>query len=657
MQRAYSLLTVKSVDHEQRIVIGIATTPAPDTVDDIIEPLGVAFTNPLPLLLHHDAKSPVGRVWFDEPTPAGITFRAHLPEIAETGSLKERVDMAWQSVKHGLIPGVSIGFSADHAHVERRKTGGLHIKKSRVHELSLVTVPAHQDARITGIRELKALDDAATGETIDSPTHATPSGATDIPRVVKTTLATKGARPMTIQEQITSFEATRQAKNARMVELMTAAGTKGETLGETESQEYDGLQSDVKSLDAHLTRLAALEKANIAAAVPVKGTTPETASASRGASVIAIKKELPKGTGFVRYAMALAATRGARFEAAEYAKRWEGSTPEVAMVLKQVDIGTMQKAAMTAGTTTDSDWAAPLVVYQNMASEFVELLRPATIIGRLSLRRVPFNVTMPTQTQGSTVGWVGQGKPKPVGELKFGQLSLGMAKAAGIIVISEELARSSDPAAEGLIRGDMIAAMAEFLDEQFIDPSVAEVSNVSPAAITNGVTPVEATGTNAAALRTDFKTLVATFLAANQSLSGAAWIMTETQALALSLMQNALGQPEFPAMSITGGTLFGLPVVASENVPAEGGSPSGNRIILVKQSDILLADDGQTIVDVSREASLQMNSTPDDPATASTVYVSLWQNNLVGLRAERFINWKRRRTESVGMIEGAVYTG
>ena len=162
------------------------------------------------------------------------------------------------------------------------------------------------------------------------------------------------------------------------------------------------------------------------------------------------------------------------------------------------------------------------------------------------------------------------------------------------------------------------------MDTQFIDPSVAAVANVSPAAITNGVTPVEATGTTAAALRTDFKTLVTSFNAANLSLSGAVWIMTETQALAIAMMQNALGQPEHPGMTMTGGTLFGIPVIASENVPAEGGSPSGNRIILVKASEILYADDGGVTVDVSREASVQMNSTPDDPATASTVMVSLW---------------------------------
>lgn len=365
--------------------------------------------------------------------------------------------------------------------------------------------------------------------------------------------------------------------------------------------------------------------------------------------MITLKKDLPKGIGFTRYVMAMAAARGSRSEAAMFAKRWEHETPEVAMVLK---------AASEAGTTTDATWAAPLVVYQNLASEFIDLLRPQTIIGRIpGFRRVPFNVSMPRQTSGSTVGWVGQGSPKPVGELAFDTVSLGMAKAAGIIVIAEELARSSDPSAETIISADLRAAIAQFLDTQFIDPSVAAVTNVSPAAVTNGATVIDSTGVTAAALRADFASALAVWSAADMSIAGGVVVMTESQAIHLSMIVNAFGQPEFPGIEATGGTLFGLPVITSENIPAEGGSPAGERIILLKPSEILLADNGGIMIDVSREASVQMNTVPDDPASASTVFTSFWQNNLVGIRAERFINWLKRRTAAAVIIEGAVYTG
>ena len=58
------------------------------------------------------------------------------------------------------------------------------------------------------------------------------------------------------------------------------------------------------------------------------------------------------------------------------------------------------KAAVAVGTTTDATWAGPLVVTQPL-NEFLELLRPRTLLGRIpGLRQVPFNVSVPTQTTG-----------------------------------------------------------------------------------------------------------------------------------------------------------------------------------------------------------------------------------------------------------------
>ena len=38
--KAFGLMTVKSVNEDQRIIKGIATTPTPDRVDDIVDPMG-----------------------------------------------------------------------------------------------------------------------------------------------------------------------------------------------------------------------------------------------------------------------------------------------------------------------------------------------------------------------------------------------------------------------------------------------------------------------------------------------------------------------------------------------------------------------------------------------------------------------------------------
>ena len=84
---------------------------------DIIEPLGIEFKNPLPLLWGHKSDKPVGLATFDTPTEEGITFEATIATINEPGILKDRTDEAWQSLNAGLVRGASIGFRS----IERAK--------------------------------------------------------------------------------------------------------------------------------------------------------------------------------------------------------------------------------------------------------------------------------------------------------------------------------------------------------------------------------------------------------------------------------------------------------------------------------------------------------------------------------------------------------
>ncbi|PWE57654.1 phage major capsid protein [Metarhizobium album] len=655
MNRAYSILTVKAVEEEQRIIRGTATTPNADRVGDIVEPLGVQFNNPMPLLHQHNHHEPVGTVTFDRPTKAGITFEARLPVINEPGSLKDRVDTAWGEVKLGLVRAVSIGFRpVEYSFLD---DGGIRFSKSEVYELSLVTVPANADATIDLVKSIDAPLLAASGKqqtASDRPVRPGVSGSTakSVNPAPK-----KGTKMKTIAEQITAFEATRVAKSARMDEIMDVAADKGETLDAAQKEEYDTLAGEVKEIDEHLGRLRDRERSLAQKATPVGGVR-DLASGSevRGGITIQVKgTNLPKGTAFTRYAMALALGKGNLMQSVEIAKNWHDSTPEVETVLK---------AAVSAGSTTDADWAKPLVEYQNMASEFAELLRPQTIIGRIpGLRRVPFNIKIPRQTGGSSASWVGQGAPKPVSELSFDQITLGTTKLAGIVVLTEELVRASNPAAEGIVRQDLSDTIIQTMDKDFVDPAKAAVTDVSPASITNGVTPVVASGTDADAVRLDVNKLFMKFLTANLSIAGAVWVMSETQALGLAMMLNPLGQPEFPGIQISGssgGTFFGLPVVLSENVTANPGSGSpvtgaGARIILAKASEVLLADDGQVMLDASNQASLQMDSAPTNPPVANTVMISLWQMNMVGIRAERYINWAKRRAGAVQYIDSAKY--
>lgn len=181
--RAYSILQIKAVDEEARVIRGVATTPSVDRVGDIIDPLGVKFTNPLAFLWQHRHDQPIGTVKFDKPTKDGITFEASIAKSDEPGTLKDRLDEAWQSIKAGLVRAVSIGFRPiEYSFMDN---GGIRFSETEVYELSAVTIPANADALITTI---KSLDAAARKEAgipepeIPQPEAPAASGTT---RVVK----------------------------------------------------------------------------------------------------------------------------------------------------------------------------------------------------------------------------------------------------------------------------------------------------------------------------------------------------------------------------------------------------------------------------------------------------------------------------------------
>jgi HK97 family phage major capsid protein/HK97 family phage prohead protease len=641
MDRAYSVLTVKKVDPEQRIITGTATTPAPDRMGDIVEPLGVEFKNPMPLLHQHNTEEPVGTVRFDKPTAGGITFTAKMPQIDAPGPLRDRVETAWEEVKAGLVRAVSIGFRP--LEYSRMEDGGIRYIRSEVLELSLVTIPAQQAATIDAIKSLDLAQLAASGRSTAGDRPTPPASRTSS-IVVKVREDRKMKRTFT--EQIAAFEATRAAKSAEMDAIMDAVAEKGETLDTEQKEKYDTLEAEVKEIDEHLIRLRAAEERNKQQARVVEGASPRAAAESRQHQVIAVRPALEKGIGFVRLLGARYLARQSGVSPADIALS-KGWGDDLAAILRNPMLADpVTRAAVNPGTTTDPAWAGPLVYLQNLTAEFVELLYAATVVARIpGLTRVPFNIRVPRETTGAAAAWVGEGKPKPVSAMAFDSVSLTFNKVAGIVPITVELMRFSAPSAELVIRNSLVKAIGALVDTTFLDPTKAAVAGVSPASVTNGVTAIPSTGTTPEALRNDLATLIATYAAANMNIDGLVLIMRNALAVAISMARNALGQREFPEMTKDGGMLEGIPVLCSQSVPS-------GLIVAVNAPDILLADDGDVAIDVSTEASLQMDSAPDSPPVATTVMVSLWQANMVGIKAERFITWLKARSGSVQYISG-----
>lgn len=630
---------VRSVDGDERIIEGIATTPEIALDGMILEPRGIEFKLPVPFLLGHDISKPLGSVVSATVSDAGIAVRM---QVIPAG-IDEEVDRTFQKIKHGGIRGLSIRWKTVKESFDRT-VNALRITKSKWIELSATAVGVDQGARITHVRSADPALLALLGTQENRQSRRTVAHLPGVPGITT-------GKSMTNQEHITALENRRAANLTRLEAIRDKSAKESRSMDETESTEFDDLQADVETIDKDLVRYRKLEQQSLATATRVAaaaGTDATTGAAARGARTFSNRVQVSapnveKGTGFTRYAIALYFAQGDRERAAQIVESnrvWMDQTPDVVTALR---------AAVPVGDTTTAGWAKELAPLNNLASEFVELLRPQTLIGRIpGFASAPFNSLIPRQTAGTEGDWTGEGARKPVGRLTVDSIEFKFTKIAKIVVITEELARFSNPSAEARVRQDLIKGIQTRMDRTFVDPAITAIAGIRPASIFNGADTAAAAGTGTIAnVITDIKAAMATFIALELPVDQIVILTTPTLAVAASLMRTTLDAPAFPGMTPSGGNLLGFPVYVSSLVPA-------GHVEFFIPSEVLLADDGQANVDVSNQATIIMD---DGGSPSATNSVSLWQENKIAVRAERFVNWLKRRSDSTYYITSANWGG
>ena len=645
MIRAYSTFEVKEINEDERVIEGIATTPSTDRVGDIVEPKGAQYKLPLPLLWQHNSAEPIGHVLSAKVSKDGITVRAQFAKVAEPGRLKDRLDEAWQSVKHKLVRGLSIGFrSIEHSFME--EGNGIRFLKWDWLELSAVTIPANQEATITAIK--------AASTTLAASGARTDPGASGNPVKLKR----KESTMKTFKEQIKALEATRQAKQARMNEIAKDSTEKGETMADDVAEEFDTLKDEIVKIDKDLKRLVDLEKINAEAAAEVDDALPAAGTKAAPVTRIQVKSNIEPGVKFARMALSLARAKYLQKEGRYMApdeiyksdRRWMDTAPDVALALK---------TAVNAADSTTATWASELAYAQNIASEFIEYLRPMTLLGRIQgWRNVPFNVRVGGQSSGTTGYWVGQGVAIKPSAGATTSVSLGITKVAGLSVITKELAMLSSPSAELMVRNDLARTCQQKADTSLIDPNNGGQTDIEPQSLTYGATARVATGTSYTELKADWKSITSNFYTNNIPLAGAVVIMTETMAEALSMMETSLGNRQFPDLNAMGGRFMGYPVFTTQ-VANTSGSPNWDEmIILLQPGEVFLADEGTATVEASDQVSIHMDDATTMRSTATstnTSVVSMFQTESIAIKAVRHVNWTKARSAACQFIRSAAY--
>lgn len=346
---------------------------------------------------------------------------------------------------------------------------------------------------------------------------------------------------------------------------------------------------------------------------------------------------------FTRFAMLLAANGGDLFQANEQAKSSSGTSSRVALILK---------SAVSAGTTIDPSWAGALIDYNKFSAQFVELVRPKSLLGRLQgFRRVPFATRTLKTAAAASAGWVGQAKPVAASAMDLENVNIAIAKVQALIVVTNEIVKFASAANESAVQDEMVRVVSFFTDQAFIDPALAAVPGTSPASITYGVPAVASSGAGFAAVTADLGAMARRLIDAGSQLTEAAWVLHPRTALSLSLLRDSAGALAFETITPIGGELLGLPVLTTSAVPISG-SPGTTIIALVDASRILLADDDMAMIDTTRQTTIQMR---DDPVAGAQPQVSLWQLGCTGIRCQRYVNWQSVDAGACAVLDGVTY--
>jgi hypothetical protein len=348
-----------------------------------------------------------------------------------------------------------------------------------------------------------------------------------------------------------------------------------------------------------------------------------------------------KGLAAIRFVRALAIADGDPVTALAFAERQNWSDRH--------RIVTALKATVDA---VDTDAAAALIA--PVGVDFAEFLRPLTVVGRLQgMRRAPFETRLVGMTAGAVAHWVGEVAPKPAtfAALAEQETRLNSRKVVAFYLATVELMRASAPVGERLLLAEWGRAAAQAVDIAFLDPANSG-DDTMPPAVTHGAATHASTGSTLAQIDADLALLVGSLNDAGSSLEYATWIMHPRTALYLARLRGTGGALAHPGMTARGGELLGLPVLTSANVQIASTTGSPTTISLIDGDGILLADDGEATLSVARHASVQAD---DDPQAGAQAMISLWQQNMIGLRAERFINWRARRDAIASVLTGVAF--
>ena len=267
---------------------------------------------------------------------------------------------------------------------------------------------------------------------------------------------------------------------------------------------------------------------------------------------------------------------------------------------RQHAAGRVQSMTKAAVATQDLESAWLGADGKIISQAFMASLSDASILDAVMQYALP----IPIETRrivlmsGAVAGTAAEGAPKVATRVSLTVAPGDYLKAAAMIVMSDDLARSTEGAANKLLTIELRTAVVRAVNAAFLG------------ALT--MTAATAGATAAASLQAGLAA------AANAS----AYVVAASPAQVREL---ALTRPNGSTMGVRGGEYIPGVTVIPANV---------TKLTVIPADRLGIADYGTTVANASH-ATVEQANPPTNPPTESTTVVSLWQNNLQALLVER----------------------
>ena len=316
----------------------------------------------------------------------------------------------------------------------------------------------------------------------------------------------------------------------------------------------------------------------------------------------------------------------------EAQKRWPGA------------IGEGVAKALSAGDTTAGGFLVP----PDYQAEIIELLRAQAIVRRMNPVVLPMpngTLSIPKLTGGATASYVSENTNIPSSQPTTGMLKLTARKLVALVPISNDLLRFSNPAADTVVRDDLVAAMALREDLAFIrgdgvSDTPLGLRYVAPAA---NVLACNAT-VNLANVTSDLGRLMLALLNANVRMLRPGWLIAPRTYVYLTTIRDANGNFAFRDEMLRG-VLWGMPFAQTTQIPINLAVTGTNEseIYLADFADVVVGDSMRLMIDVSSEAAYY------DTPTAAVQSAFSRDQTVVRVIAEH--DFGMRHDESIALLK------